>query len=181
MFPRALRDTRFITATVLVASTVALVGQLLNPPQLVVASSGPGGDVTTVGSYFTYREVGIVAVAACLLGASGTALLLDGRSDAGADPDRGRVATDGSSEGRGSDDLLETRRREWEEQADELGATERVVYEAVLDADGVRPQREIVDETDLSKATVSRTLDSLESKALVERKRRGTGNVVMLL
>ena len=37
-----------------------------------------------------------------------------------------------------------------------------------------------VDRTDLSKATVSRMLDSLESKQLLERKRRGMGNVVVL-
>ena len=50
----------------------------------------------------------------------------------------------------------------------------------VLEADGVLPQREIVEQTDLSKATVSRTLDSLEAKSLLERKARGTGNVVLL-
>jgi len=54
------------------------------------------------------------------------------------------------------------------------------VYKTVLDADGVLPQSEIVDQTELSKATVSRTLDSLEAKDLVERKRRGMGNTVLL-
>ncbi|WP_434530062.1 helix-turn-helix transcriptional regulator (plasmid) [Haloarcula sp. NS06] len=50
----------------------------------------------------------------------------------------------------------------------------------MLDADGVLPQSEIGDRTDLSKATVSRTLDSLEARDLVERKRRGMGNIVLL-
>ena len=64
--------------------------------------------------------------------------------------------------------------------ADRLADNERAVYETVLAADGVIQQAEIVDRTDLSKATVSRMLDSLESKQLLERKRRGMGNVVVL-
>jgi len=43
-----------------------------------------------------------------------------------------------------------------------------------------RGPRDIVEGTDLSKATVSRTLDTLESKDLVERKRKGMSNVVIL-
>lgn len=54
------------------------------------------------------------------------------------------------------------------------------IYRVVLDAGGELPQREIVEGTDLSKATVSRTLDTLESKNLLERKRNGMGNVVVL-
>jgi uncharacterized membrane protein len=50
----------------------------------------------------------------------------------------------------------------------------------VLEASGELPQRDIVEGTELSKATVSRTLDTLESKDLVERKRKGMGNVVVL-
>ncbi|MBZ6493378.1 helix-turn-helix transcriptional regulator [Natrinema longum] len=181
MVLRVLQNTRLVTATVLVASTVVLAGQILNPPRIVVAASGAGADVTAVGSYFTYREIGVVAVAACLCGASAAVLLLQHRSSSAPDPGQSRALTDGRSTLQRSDDLLEARRREWEETTDELADTERVIYETVLDADGVRAQREIVEETDLSKATVSRTLDTLESKGLVERKRRGTGNVVMLL
>lgn len=79
-----------------------------------------------------------------------------------------------------SEQLLEARKQEWEETAERLANKERDVYESLLDADGVLPQSDIVDQTDLSKASVSRALDGLEAKQLVERKRRGMGNVVIL-
>ena len=41
-------------------------------------------------------------------------------------------------------------------------------------------QGDLVVQSGLSKATVSRTLDLLESKGLVEKRRRGMGNVVLL-
>jgi uncharacterized membrane protein len=77
-------------------------------------------------------------------------------------------------------DLLDARREEWESTAERLSNNERAVYEAVLDADGVLPQSDVVDRTDISKASVSRALDGLEARDLVERKRRGMGNVVVL-
>jgi len=61
-----------------------------------------------------------------------------------------------------------------------LKDNEETIYSLLSDTDGEPPQREIVEETSLLKATVSRTLDSLEHKSLVERKRRGMGNVVRL-
>ncbi len=47
-------------------------------------------------------------------------------------------------------------------------------------SDGIITQSELVEKTGLSKASVSRALDLLESKGLVERRRRGMGNVVLL-
>jgi DNA-binding transcriptional ArsR family regulator len=205
---RALHSEHLFAAGVLVASTLVLALQLVNPSPVVVRLGENGTEVAELGGYFRYRDVGVVTVAACLLGASGTYLLTsdpdavvesnptdgavdvatpptsdDGRPVARADGAAGTPAErfpDDGDEPDPSDELLEARRREWEEKADRLANNEAEVYELLLDADGVLPQAEIVDESDLSKATVSRTLDSLETKDLVERKRRGMGNVVLL-
>jgi len=204
---RALHSEHLFAAGVFVASTLVLALQLIHPSPVVVRLGENGTEVAQLGGYFRYRDVGVVTVAACLLGASGTYLLtsdldpVDGSVTTGDDataeptPERnGRLParTDGAAaepDGRfpdegdnpdPSDELLEARRREWEEKADRLANNEAEVYELLLDADGVLPQAEIVDESDLSKATVSRTLDSLETKDLVERKRRGMGNIVLL-
>ncbi|WP_336000951.1 helix-turn-helix transcriptional regulator [Halorientalis halophila] len=190
MDSRALHATRLFAAVVFLGSTVVLAVQLINPSPVVVTVGENGTEVAELGGYFRYPEVAVVAVAACALGASGTFLLLGDRStDAAADarlddvdttpPDRTPVP-DGSSDLEPSGELLEARRREWEETADRLANNEREIYETLLDADGVLPQSDVVDRTDLSKATVSRELDSLETKNLVERKRRGMGNVVLL-
>ncbi len=77
-------------------------------------------------------------------------------------------------------DIIEQRRREWEDHAEELRNGEKEIYEVVLESDGVVEQSTIVEENDLSKSHVSRKLDVLESRDLVERKRRGMGNVVVL-
>ena len=68
----------------------------------------------------------------------------------------------------------------WERVVGRLRNNEETIYALLVEADGELPQRDLVESTDLSKATVSRTLDKLERKELVERKRRGMGNVVHL-
>jgi len=75
---------------------------------------------------------------------------------------------------------LEEKKSEWREVSKTLGDDEKRVYEAILQADGVLSQSELVEKTGLSKSTVSRTLDLLESRNLIERRRRGMGNVVVL-
>lgn len=183
---------RLFAAAVFLGSTTVLAIQVINPSPIAVTLGENGTEVAELGGYFRYRDVIIVAATACLLGASGTYLLTAGRSttvergvDTGVErrpiEQPGPASTDGGSELAPSEELLDARRQEWEETAERLANNERDIYEVLLEADGVLPQSDIVDETDLSKATVSRTLDSLEAKNLVERKRRGMGNVVLLL
>jgi uncharacterized membrane protein len=76
--------------------------------------------------------------------------------------------------------VLEERKRRWDELSKTLKNDERKIYETILESGGIIEQSEIVEKTGLPKANVSRSLDLLESKGLVERRRRGTGNVVLL-
>jgi uncharacterized membrane protein len=189
---RALHGTHLLAAVVFLASTLVLAVQLINPSPVVVSVGENGTEVAELGGYFRYRDAALVSVSSCLLGASGTYLL----TKAGEQTDADSASTspiaertddiDGDGDAADdeiepSDELLEARRQEWEETADRLANNEREIYEIILDADGVIAQSDIVEGTDLSKATVSRTLDSLESKNVVERKRRGMGNMVLLL
>ncbi|MHC1587205.1 MAG: helix-turn-helix transcriptional regulator [Candidatus Syntropharchaeia archaeon] len=50
----------------------------------------------------------------------------------------------------------------------------------MIEADGIIEQSKLPEKTGISKASVSRALDLLESKGLVERRRRGMGNIVLL-
>ncbi len=61
-----------------------------------------------------------------------------------------------------------------------LGSDERSVLEAVLDSKGAVFQSELVNKTGFTKVKVTRIIDRLEGKGLVERKRRGMTNVVVL-
>jgi uncharacterized membrane protein len=76
--------------------------------------------------------------------------------------------------------ILEERKKRWNELSKTLKDDERKIYETILESDGIIEQSEIVEKTGLPKANVSRALDLLESKGLAERRRRGTGNVVLL-
>lgn len=192
---RALHGTHLLAAAVFLAATLVLAVQLITPTPVVVRVGENGTEVAELGGYFRYADVAVVTVAATLVGAAGTYLVVGDAAgvappspsptsdrarapgDSGAAPD---LPVEREAEADPSDDLLDARRAEWTETAERLADNERIVYETVLEADGVLPQNEIVDHTDLSKATVSRMLDSLETKNLVERKRRGMGNVVLL-
>lgn len=61
-----------------------------------------------------------------------------------------------------------------------LDKEELKVMNLILSKNGSMFQSEIVDQTALGKVRVTRILDSLESQGLIERKRRGMTNIVML-
>jgi len=75
---------------------------------------------------------------------------------------------------------LEERKARWEAVIPSLKEDQQAIYQAILDEDGMMAQSDIVEKTGLSKSNVSRTLDILESMGLVERRRRGMGNIIML-
>ena len=75
---------------------------------------------------------------------------------------------------------LEERKARWEAVIPSLKDDQQIIYQTVLDEDGMMAQSDIVEKTGLSKSNVSRTLDILESMGLVERRRRGMGNIIML-
>jgi len=61
-----------------------------------------------------------------------------------------------------------------------LDDEERQVMNILLREDGSIYQSDLVKETGLSKVKVSRLLDKIEGKGLIERKRRGMTNIVVL-
>ena len=62
----------------------------------------------------------------------------------------------------------------------DLDAREQHIISLLQGADGSMFQSDIVKETKQSKVKVTRVLDKLEGKKLIERKRRGMANVVLL-
>jgi len=61
-----------------------------------------------------------------------------------------------------------------------LDKDEKVIMKAVEEAQGTIFQSDLVDKTQFSKVKVSRILDRLEGRQIIERKRRGMTNVVVL-
>jgi len=61
-----------------------------------------------------------------------------------------------------------------------LNRDEKTVLEKIIESQGTIFQSELVNETKFPKVRVTRILDKLEGKGLIERKRRGMTNVVVL-
>jgi uncharacterized membrane protein len=61
-----------------------------------------------------------------------------------------------------------------------LDKEEKVIIKIIEDSDGTIFQSDLVDKSEFSKVKVSRILDRLEGKQMIERKRRGMTNVVVL-
>ena len=57
---------------------------------------------------------------------------------------------------------------------------EKRLYNIIKDKDGSAYQSDLVKETDFSKVKITRVLDKLEHKGIIERKRRGMTNIVVL-
>ena len=74
----------------------------------------------------------------------------------------------------------ELRKENFEDVLKKLDKDEKKVFESVIDENGSIFQSGIVEKTGLSKVKVTRILDRLEGKGLIERKRRGMTNIVVL-
>jgi uncharacterized membrane protein len=61
-----------------------------------------------------------------------------------------------------------------------LDEAERIIMNIVLRENGSVYQSDLIKETKQSKVKVSRVLDKLEGKGLIERKRRGMTNIIIL-
>ncbi len=154
-------------AALFVASVFVLGIKLLNTTPIQIFVEGNDATVNQIPGFFTYTDVVIIIISSLLLGISGAYLLLSAPAGEPAAEDAGRM-------------VLEERKRGWDELSKTLKDDERKIYETILESDGIIEQSEIVEKTGLPKANVSRSLDLLESKGLAERRRRGTGNVVLL-
>jgi len=158
---------RYILAgAAFVASVFVLATKVLNPTPIQIFVSGASTAVRQVPGYFTYADVVVIIISSLALAISGTYLVLS--------------APPLSAEKKLGELVLEERKRRWKEVSKTLGGSERAVYEAVLNSNGIALQNEVVERTGLSKSNVTRALDLLESKGLAERKRRGMGNIVLL-
>jgi hypothetical protein len=62
----------------------------------------------------------------------------------------------------------------------ELGREEKMVLSKVIDGQGTAFQSDLVSKTGLGKVRITRILDKLEGRGLIERRRRGMSNVILL-
>lgn len=150
-------------------SSVFIFGiKLLNPTPIQIFVEGSNAAVSQIPGFFTFTDVIILIISSFALCASGMYLLFfDPVENNSVEKPAGKI-------------VLEERKKEWEEVSKTLKDDEQKIYKAIIDSDGIINQSEMTEKTELSKSNVSRGLDLLESKGLVERRRRGMGNIVLL-
>jgi uncharacterized membrane protein len=68
----------------------------------------------------------------------------------------------------------------WDEVIKTLTGDEKTIYEKIMSSGGVIFQSDLVEQSGFPKAKVSRILDRMEAGGLVERKRRGMANAIVL-
>ena len=171
---RVFRGREFYAAALFVASVLVLAFKLINPTPVQLLVEGNTVIMSQVPGLFTYTDVLIIGGALISMTASVCYLVMH---------DSSSVPTAASVEHPAppapGDVLLEERRQRWEDLSKTLKNDEQKVYKAIID-EGIINQSELVNRTGLSKSNVSRALYGLESRGLVERRRRGMGNVVLL-
>ena len=160
---KGIRGKTAFTAALFVASAFILGLKLLNPTPIQIVIEGQSASITKLPGFFTIGDVIVIVIASIILGISGTYLLFFDLAEKSV----GEL-------------VLKERERKWREIAKTLKEDERKVYQAIIEAGGIIEQSKLPEKTGLSKASVSRALDLLESKGFVERRRRGMGNVVLL-
>jgi len=77
-------------------------------------------------------------------------------------------------------DKVKNLKSKWEITLGTLVGEEYTIYKEIFDNEGKLLQKNIVEKTGFSNAKVSRALDVLERKNLVDRKRDGMSNIVIL-
>ncbi len=157
-------------ALTFLSSFFILALKLISTASIQISIEGEQIVSQSVEGIFLYQDVLMLVAAALAMGVSAGYLAMSVRTippGDGIPPHAGEA-------------ILDERRKAWENVARTLGDQEKTIYELVLGSDGIMLQSDIVAGTSLSKSTVSRALDMLESKGLVEKRRRGMGNVIML-
>ncbi|MCX6814967.1 MAG: hypothetical protein NTY20_04950 [Candidatus Aenigmarchaeota archaeon] len=79
-----------------------------------------------------------------------------------------------------SEKFVSAKRKEIEKTLKELDEDEKKVYELISSSDGVVFQSDIVEKTGFPKVKITRILDRMEHRGLVERRRRGMSNIVLI-
>lgn len=176
-----LNGHQVLAAAIFISAVFFLGVKLLNPTPLVIWSTGTDFVIQTehVGDIYTLNDVAIIIVASLVVCASALILLFYDQIHIIPAPPVARIPEHHEP------DIplpspLEERKRRWEAVLPTLKEDQQLIYQSILDADGLIPQSDIVERTGLSKSNVSRTLDILESMGLIEKRRRGMGNIILL-
>lgn len=147
---------RVILAVVYLISSVVLVIKMASPMNIRITYQGEHEVYEReVSNVYTFTDVVTIATAAAGMSSSVLTLVQTSRATPEFKIENSAL-------------ILKT-----------LGESEKKIYELVLEKGGVASQTEVVETSGMSKSVVSITLDRLEARGLIEKRKRGMSNVII--
>lgn len=148
-----------LAATLFVISVFILCSKLLLPTTVQIITQDQSTYVRRIPNLYTLTDVALIVVSSFLLTASSMYLLT---------PTRALQPPEGE------------KRKLREATLKTLKGNEKRIYQLVIDENGVMFQSELVEKSKLPKSSVSLILDRLEARGLLEKRRHGISNVIIL-
>lgn len=147
----------------LVASTFAVFTRIMMPTTVQVIIEGNTIELTEIPSIYNSFDMVVTGISCFVLGSSLIYLLLVGKN---------KVV------GKDEPSLM---RSDWNKILDRLSnPDERKIIQLIIDEGGTIFQSQLIEKSGYSKSKVSLVLDRLEARRILERRRHGMSNVVVL-
>jgi len=147
---------RLVLALVYLISTAVLVIKMASPTNIQITFQGEREVYQKeVPNVYTFTDMFVIAASAIAMSSSVLILVLRGGTPPQFGPSNTEIA-------------LKT-----------LSENERKIYTLILEREGIAFQSDLVEASYMSKSAVSIILDRLEAKGLIEKRKRGMGNVLI--
>lgn len=147
----------------LVASTFAVFTRIMMPTTVQVIIEGNTIELTEIPSIYNSFDMAVTGISCFVLGSSLIYLLLVSKN---------KVV------GKDEPSLM---RSDWNKILERLSnPDERKIIQLIIDEGGTIFQSQLIEKSGYSKSKVSLVLDRLEARRILERRRHGMSNVVVL-
>ncbi|UCC58857.1 MAG: hypothetical protein JSW14_02865 [Candidatus Bathyarchaeum sp.] len=157
-----MRTGKILAIFGLIASTFAVFVKIMTPTNVQFIIDGSVIEFTNIPEIYGSSDMIIISISCFVMGSSLVYLWLI---------DKNQPVLTGAS------DL----RRRWDELLAKLtNPDEQRIVSLIIDEGGTIFQSQLVDRSGYSKSKVSLILDRLEAKKIVERKRHGMSNAIVL-
>ncbi len=157
-----MRTGKILAIFSLIASTFAVFVKVLTPTNVQFIIDGSAIELSNIPEIYSSSDMILVGVSCFVMGSSLVYLWLI---------DKNEPVLTGASE----------LKRRWDELLEKLSnPDEKRIVSLIIDEGGTIFQSQLVDRSGYSKSKVSLILDRLEAKKILERKRRGMSNAIVL-
>ncbi len=147
----------------LVASTFAVFTRIMMPTTVQIIIEGNTIELREIPNIYNSFDMVVTGISCFVLGSSLIYLLL---------VDKNKVV---------SKDKTSLMRSDWNKILERLSnPDERKIIQLIIDEGGTIFQSQLIDKSGYSKSKVSLVLDRLEARRILERRRHGMSNVVVL-